>query len=1421
MSQQKSVMGNFRRAELLEKVLKDLEQKESEIIEIVGVSGSGKSHLYASVCQELRNRKIPFIDFYAYVFKFTHIMDMIKLLSGVGEKEVTEYAEEAKAIGIDMKYDFFFYLSTKLSEKKVFKSQIIIIDNFELLDQYTIDFIQYIVGYERIIGIKFLIFTKKESFLFSHKHKLEFLNYDEINTILDEFLDHNENDIDTLSEILKNITGGNIFILETILERFRDSGSTKLDLSDYLDSKLNAEVIFSEKISNLKEDFKRVLISIYLLEDKANIQNITTLLQKENISEIIAYLTTHAIICEKSGFYQICKRIGFHDLALKDMDSLVSKTMKILLKNTELISGACKVKYFYLFGLYEESVFSELIVYLELLNDHENLQLLYNFIIERTENPKKKAGYFEKLGNVYEKLNKIEAAAEVFRQSLKLGTENAMPIVEVVYKLANNLNSINSPSFALEIIKKYSPQSLDIYWKCRLLLLKANIMIDMEQIDEAYDVIDKSFDTIGEIKDNHNRILVMAERKKILAKIFYYLNQFDKAETNYYDAEKLYRSIDDFSGLAAIYNNIGILMEALGEWKEAEKLYLKSLEYEKKRFNLNGYSVCYINLGALMSDMGDHTKALQYLNEALNIQSLFNDRYKITFIYNNIGVTCMENAMYKESEHAFKQVLEISLTFNLYKNIVASYYHLGALNFKTGKWKKAIEYYEQAIAKSEENNFLEGLCKAYNNLGELYEKRGEFNLAYDLYFKGLEIIPDVKDELMRAELYGNLGSVLTHLHKYGEAYPYLVESYDYFKVLHAKEKIIEANQKYAQYFIQTRNFESANYYINSAIALSKEINNDYELGRAYYIRSFLSVNNRDQAKKDLKFAIEQFVKTKNNFELAMANYQYALVLSEDEEEWEQALEILNENKKIVKEFDSISLLEKNDYLINKITKEHSIELKESKYHESLLNKFYEITEKLNIINDFDHLLNASLDQLVEISESDGGLLCLYNNHNANHNWEYKIFKGFNEDDEDYDSIIDIVQESYDNNKIINHQQPHFAPQFNNLVTFPLRIRNKSQGVILLYCKHGSHYFTKKIINLISALCNQIIVTIENLRQSNLEKSHAIIREELMSSSSFTNIIGKSPQIEEIFKIIDKIKDAPTTVLIEGPSGTGKELIARAIHFNSNRKNKKFVAQYCGALPETLLESELFGHVKGAFTGAAYDKKGLFEIADGGSFFLDEIADISLSTQAKILRFLQEGEIKRVGSTKTTTVDVRVICATNVSLKDKVEKGEFRLDLYYRLNVIRIDVPSLKERKSDIPLLAIHFLDKYNKKINKVIKGITDEAMKYLNRCDWPGNIRQLENEVERAVTLAENNSFIRPSDLSEEVFKLSDHKETINLLENTSLKDAVERLEKKLISNALERNNHNQTRAAKDLGLSRQGLIKKLKRYGFERIDES
>jgi len=555
-------------------------------------------------------------------------------------------------------------------------------------------------------------------------------------------------------------------------------------------------------------------------------------------------------------------------------------------------------------------------------------------------------------------------------------------------------------------------------------------------------------------------------------------------------------------------------------------------------------------------------------------------------------IEALDNGKYKEAEDSFNRLLELSLKFKLNRDVIAAMNNLGALYFKWGDWNKASDFYERAIKKSLAINFYEGLSKSYNNLGELYEKQGEYNLALDCYDKSKELLPKISDDFLKAELYGNLGSVLTLTHKFKEAYWFLIESFDFFKDLNAMNKMLEGAQKIAYYFIETRNLESANYYLDTALKLSHEINNEYQIGRCFHLQSLLEKENLDGAEDLLIKAVNLFKKTGNNFDLATVNYDHANILYK-KDEWEAALEILKNNKKIIRSFGAIKILEKNDSLIQMIKHKYSSEIESSHEQESLLNKFYEITQALNEISDFDILLNTAMEQLVDFAEADGGIFCLYENQLVKDSWEYIIMNGFTTDDKEYMPLMEEIKNSYSENKSQNLKQPKFASRFNSLIIFPLNVRGESKGVIALFTEHGTNYFTEKMFNLISALCNQIVVIVENISYANLQKSHAVIREELASINTFANIIGKSDKIKEIFAIIDKIKNTPTTVLLEGPSGTGKELIARAVHYNSNRRNKKFVAQYCGALPETLLESELFGHVKGSFTGATHDKKGFF------------------------------------------------------------------------------------------------------------------------------------------------------------------------------------------------------------------------------------
>ncbi len=334
---------------------------------------------------------------------------------------------------------------------------------------------------------------------------------------------------------------------------------------------------------------------------------------------------------------------------------------------------------------------------------------------------------------------------------------------------------------------------------------------------------------------------------------------------------------------------------------------------------------------------------------------------------------------------------------------------------------------------------------------------------------------------------------------------------------------------------------------------------------------------------------------------------------------------------------------------------------------------------------------------------------------------------------------------------------------------------------------------------------------ENLRQENLR-----LRQEVSREYSFENIVGKSPKMLQVFEIIRKIADYKASVLILGESGTGKEMVAKAIHYNSPRSDGPFIAVNCGAIPETLLESELFGFERGAFTDAKREKRGSFEMAHSGTLFLDEIGEMSPAAQVKLLRVLQEGELQRLGSEHPIKVDVRIVAATIRDLSKAVQEGKFREDLFYRLHVLPLQLPPLRERKEDLPLLVDHFIQKYNQQHNLAIEGIDEEAMASLLEYSWPGNVRELENAIERAMILSHDRK-VDADCLPPEVRGEASLSKEFFSGNELSVKKATRTLEADLIRRALKKTGGNRSQAAKILEISHPALLSKIREYGIER----
>ncbi len=485
-----------------------------------------------------------------------------------------------------------------------------------------------------------------------------------------------------------------------------------------------------------------------------------------------------------------------------------------------------------------------------------------------------------------------------------------------------------------------------------------------------------------------------------------------------------------------------------------------------------------------------------------------------------------------------------------------------------------------------------------------------------------------------------------------------------------------------------------------------------------------------------------------------------------------------------------------------------------------LNALLQIGQAINSVHHIEELEQQILEAIFEVSEADRAAILFTNSRtgeiDAATNWDRYLgpLKSMQVSTTVVNRVIKdgvaLVGNDLANDEALASSESLAVQQINNVLAVPIEFYGKMSGVIYLESANPQAKFDAPLLELMAAIGSMAAVAFENTRRIEwLEVENKRLKDE---SGIEHKMIGESSQMQAVYKFISKVAEQDTTVLVYGESGTGKELVARAIHENSTRKYKPCVAFNCAAISESLLESELFGHEKGAFTGAQSQKKGKFEFADGGTIFLDEVGELSTAMQAKLLRVLQEREFERVGGNKTIHTDVRVIAATNRDLKDMVKQGKFREDLYYRLNVVSIRMPALRERPDDIPLLATHFATKFAARTGHQIEGISPEALRYLLQYAWPGNVRELENALERAVVLSSGGT-LYPEDLPENVLETAPPAEVAN----GSFHGELQGTKKQMVVRALDQSKGNVTEAAKILGVHPNYLHRLMNNLGIEK----
>jgi Nif-specific regulatory protein len=523
--------------------------------------------------------------------------------------------------------------------------------------------------------------------------------------------------------------------------------------------------------------------------------------------------------------------------------------------------------------------------------------------------------------------------------------------------------------------------------------------------------------------------------------------------------------------------------------------------------------------------------------------------------------------------------------------------------------------------------------------------------------------------------------------------------------------------------------------------------------------------------------------------------------------------------------------------INELEKSAKVRAGETAERE--LEKMTHKVGKLEMLTDISRALNSSLnlnevldkiiDSTIQLADADRGFLMLADEHGV---LEFKIGRDRDKrplDKDEFTVSSSIVNDAAERKESLfvsdipedsrfKDQKSVIDLKLERALCVPLIRGTSVIGVIYADSDRLSPAFAREDMSIISAFATQASIAIENaklhgkltLSQEDLARENIKLRAELSGKYEYSGIIGKSKAMQDIFLMIQKVAPLTTTILIQGDTGTGKELVARAIHFNGPRRSRPLLTVNCGAMPRELLESELFGHKKGAFSGAVNDKAGIFESASGGTIFLDEIGEMHLDLQVKLLRVLQEGMIRRVGENFDRKVDVRVIAATNRDLNEDVKAGVFRRDLYYRLCVVPITIPPLRSRREDIIPLTEHFLEKFEQKLGKVGVRISAEAMKLLLSNSWTGNVRELENSIERALALCGESRLLTPEHFPDVVPEPSGGE---HLEEGKTLHEMLQTAERRLIIEALEKTGWKVTRAAELLDLSRQHLHNRIRKF--------
>ncbi|MDW8114293.1 MAG: sigma 54-interacting transcriptional regulator [candidate division WOR-3 bacterium] len=1450
------------REDILEK-LKNLfkqvkEENQSKFVLIFGERGVGKSRL----AQEFKY----FVQVEnALTFNFTggslggryfSLLEQLLKTFSLYNKELLNFKIDLEEWDIETAqkelytlYEMIFQTILEV-RKKENRPLFLFFDDLELMDGLSLNLFRYITyGLEKdgifVLGCSLkeerfkefcALFKKRETFSLI---ELSPLNEEESFLLIKDLLPSCVN-LEELSNGIYTLTGGNpLFIIEIIHHLLESeiliftNGKFSYDkekfekfLMDFTSYPTNISTIIKNRIKRLSKEELEILrigaifgkpFSDGLIKKTLNYEEdfiykkLQNLINSNFLKPVISekgskyYFTSKVLeaVIQEGIFYE--ERKLYHQKIANALELLEPKDKDEILFDLAFhyAQGENLAEALYYTSIAAEkakslSLFKESLVFYEM-----KLKFL-----PKTAKPIERINTMEEIGKLRELLGLYNEAIDIYKQAISVAFTDKEILKEksIISKFLRKQGVVSLHLGKYEEAINYFDEGLNFEkdlkseMAIKLLTDKSFALIETNRLEEAEKILEKALNLSSNLKKK--------VEKRIKASIYYNLSVLYWHQGKLDDAIRIIKNVMEigkefepnlFNRFEQFYAS---LLFMKGNLEEAEKIYKKSYNESLERKSMANILSAEIGLGSIFGEKYDFDKAKYYFEEALSKarKTGMREQERICLI-NLAGLYSFYN--WQRAEEIYQELIGI------YENQQKDYYyyllHINYLELliKMGKLKEAEDYLkillEENKTKISEYYLNDLLTKS---IILYYLAKGDFSQCH-FYFEELKNLVKKlnREENIEFQLFfGEFYFLFSEIKKAKECAEKVLSKVSDKKEIFAylnSERLLGACE------MLLGRLEEGKERLFSVLSQYKKLNIKYELAKTLL---FLTIG----YKKISETLTPTFIFSDTIGFKSLDNKELQSLKSYLEE-----AKLIFEDYNAKMDLELIELLEKQ---IQELEKSGTLKASEKTQY---LKIFYQISEIINLGIEKEDFFEKIIDLTIDATGAERGILFLFHQDKLVPVAARAI---------DHSTLEDATQISMTAIKRIKYvpepilvsdalNDPRFKSaksvilnKIRSLLCVPLKTNEKIVGAIYLDSRITSHIFLEEDRSLLMSIAHLLAATIDKSNIFTRIQTDAIVSQERFVVDEKTGfILGKSKQMKQIYELIEKVAPAECTILLTGETGTGKNVLAEYIHQKSRRRDKKFYTINCGALPETLFESELFGHVKGSFTGAVRDKEGLLEMADGGTIFLDEISNIPLNTQPKILEFLETKVIRRVGSTETKRVDVRLICATNKNLEEEVKKGTFKEDLYYRINAVTIHLPPLRERKGDIPYFANHFLKRFSQIYNKSIIGFDELAMAVLMEYPWPGNIRELQNLIHYAV-VASTKKRISIDDLIKIKPQFSEIAQKI-----TTEKTSKKTLSKEEIIEVLKSTKGNVSHAAQQLGIHRRQLQRLIKRYNIDR----